>query len=51
MKIIIGKLKFETYEGCTGKRIFNINILNEFGGSIGYADPNLFKVIYWWIKK
>ena len=46
----LGNLKFETYEGCKGDRIFSVSIMNKFGGSIGYADPSLLKVFLWLIK-
>lgn len=46
----LGRLIIETYICRTGSRIFSVNILNKFGGSIGYADPSLLKVFLWLIN-
>ena len=46
----LGRLIIETYEGCQGDRIFSVNILNKFGGSIGYSDPSILKVFLWLIN-
>jgi hypothetical protein len=42
----IGKFIFETYIGCTGLKIYSASIRNESGGSLGYADPSLLKVLW-----
>ena len=46
MKIIIGRLIFETYMGITNKKVYSIGLKNKHGGSLQYADTFLIKAIY-----
>ena len=46
----IGRLIFETYIGCTGKKVFRISVANKYGGSFGYADTSLLKVFWNWCR-
>jgi hypothetical protein len=43
--------EFQTYPGITGRLVFVISKVNKYGGSVGFADPSLIKVILWWLKE
>lgn len=45
----IGRLIFKIYKNSLKLKVYNISIANKYGGSFGYSDTSLWKVIHYWL--